>query len=159
MKYQPPIGATDPDATYIDGNASTGTEGSPVPAAAIEHPMREIENAIKGAGLDPDGNVFTQLLTAIRKGGRDQRTFNANDYAPLPGGLIIQWGSRQDTVVDGVNYFPVAFPNSVLIILATSKFDNGTVAVYDFSKTHFSHSQLHGGANGGGPMNWFAIGY
>jgi hypothetical protein len=66
MQYQPPIGASDPDQPYIDGNASTGTEGSPVPAAAIEHPMREIQNAIIAAGLIPEENTLDQLAQAIK---------------------------------------------------------------------------------------------
>ena len=64
MKYQPPIGAAE-DAPYIDANVPQGIEGSPVPAAAIEHPQREILNAIQQAGLTPDGADLTQLGQAI----------------------------------------------------------------------------------------------
>jgi hypothetical protein len=67
MQYQAPIGASDPDQPYIDGNASTGTEGSPVPAAAIEHPMREIINAIVAGGEEPDETKQDQLATVIAK--------------------------------------------------------------------------------------------
>jgi len=66
MKYVPPIGAAD-GAPYVDANPAAGIEGSLVPAAAIEHPQREIMNVIQEAGLDPDGNDLTQLAAAIAK--------------------------------------------------------------------------------------------
>lgn len=65
MDYVQPIGAA-PDAPYIDANPGAGIEGSPVPAAAIEHPMREILAAIEAAGLQPDGEDLTQLGQAIQ---------------------------------------------------------------------------------------------
>ena len=65
MKYAPPIGATDPDASYINAQPSAGIQGSPVPAEAIEPPMREIVNVIENAGLTPDENDNSQLLSAI----------------------------------------------------------------------------------------------
>lgn len=66
MKYTPPIGgaANDP---YVDANPATGVEGSPVPAAAIEHHQREIVNVITSAGLTPDAGDLTQLRQAIQK--------------------------------------------------------------------------------------------
>ena len=36
-----------------------------MPAAAIEHPQREIEAAIVAAGLVPDANKLDQLVDAI----------------------------------------------------------------------------------------------
>lgn len=74
MKYTPPIGgaANDP---YVDANPATGVEGSPVPAAAIEHPQREIANVIASAGLTPDVGDQTQLYQAIQRiaGGGDYK--------------------------------------------------------------------------------------
>ncbi|MEX2630039.1 MAG: hypothetical protein WD341_08885 [Tistlia sp.] len=65
MKYVPPIGG-DPDDPYVDGNPVTGTEGSAVPAAALEHPMREILDVIETmGGLEPDEEDLTQLREAI----------------------------------------------------------------------------------------------
>jgi hypothetical protein len=64
MKYVQPVGAAE-NAPYLDGNPSTGVEGSPVPAAAIEHPMREIIAVIQAAGLTPNANALNQLLLAI----------------------------------------------------------------------------------------------
>lgn len=66
MKYVPPIGKTD-DAGYVDGNPTLGIEGDVVPAAALEHPMREIIQVITDAGITPvEGNLM-QLSEAIRK--------------------------------------------------------------------------------------------
>ena len=67
MKYVPPLGATDPNASYQDGNPEAGILGSIVPAAAIERPQREILNVLTAAGLTPSDTDVTQLLAAIRK--------------------------------------------------------------------------------------------
>lgn len=66
MKYNQPIGAAE-GAPYIDENPSTGTEGSPVPAKALEAPQREIVNVILAAGLVPDEDDDTQLQQAIEQ--------------------------------------------------------------------------------------------
>ncbi|TVO57515.1 gp53-like domain-containing protein [Denitromonas halophila] len=67
MDYNPPVGG-DPGDPYIDGNPTTGTEGSIPPAAAIEDPQREIVAAIAAAGLTPDNGTLDQLATAIQIG-------------------------------------------------------------------------------------------
>ena len=67
MKYVPPLGATDPNASYQDGNPEAGILGSIVPAAAIERPQREIMHVITQAGLEPSGEMLTQLYNAITK--------------------------------------------------------------------------------------------
>jgi len=72
MRYVPPLGAQDPDAPYIDGNPAQGIEGSPVPAAALEHVQREVVYTIEKSGLVPDENDLTQLAQAI------QRLFDKN---------------------------------------------------------------------------------
>ncbi|WP_085908469.1 hypothetical protein [Kiloniella majae] len=66
MKYVPPIGKVD-DVGYVDGNPALGLEGDAVPAAALEHPMREIVQVIKDAGLTPETGDLKQLSEAIRK--------------------------------------------------------------------------------------------
>ncbi len=63
MKYNPPFGEADPDASYRD--RSTGAPGSRVPRKAVEHTQREIVAAIVGAGLTPSDSDLTQLLQAI----------------------------------------------------------------------------------------------
>jgi hypothetical protein len=63
MKYQQPVGgaANDPYVTGVPGV----TPGSIPPAAAIEHPQREILAVIEGEGLTPDAGDLTQLRQAI----------------------------------------------------------------------------------------------
>lgn len=64
MKYIQPAGEA-ADASYVDGNRSAGTKGSVVPAAAIEHPQREIQEVISFFGLTPSGTDLAQLRKAI----------------------------------------------------------------------------------------------
>jgi hypothetical protein len=66
MQYVPPLGSSDPNAPYIEGNPAAGIRGSYPTAAGYEGTMREIVNAISGAGLTPDGSDLTQLHEAIQ---------------------------------------------------------------------------------------------
>ncbi|MBD9390119.1 hypothetical protein IB237_23240 [Agrobacterium sp. AGB01] len=67
MKYNAPYGSADPNAPYVDRNTAGSAPGSKVPAAAIEHPQREIMSVIEAAGIVPDGKKVDQLLEAIGK--------------------------------------------------------------------------------------------
>ena len=78
MEYQPPIGG-DSDDPYVDGDPASGTPGSPVPAAAIEHPQREIVNALEAFGVAPDEGDLTQLaqvLSGISDDAKKKRAKN-----------------------------------------------------------------------------------
>ena len=88
MKYNQPIGAAE-GAAYVDAIPETGVEGSPVPAAAIEHPQREIEAVISGAGLVPSAGDLTQLRQAITKmiqSGQRSVIINNATFAPAVAG-------------------------------------------------------------------------
>jgi hypothetical protein len=77
LLYNAPFGNSDNDASYVNGNPSTGTMGSIPPAASIEHPQREIVKVIQWAYdnkyTDMDGNfceapnfnLLDQLLKAM----------------------------------------------------------------------------------------------
>ncbi|RXF67676.1 hypothetical protein [Hansschlegelia zhihuaiae] len=66
MRYEPPVGAANPDASYLPRNVSGGgSTGSRVPAKAIEAPMREIVAAIQSAGITPSAGNLGQLAQAI----------------------------------------------------------------------------------------------
>ncbi len=67
MEYVPPINGNlaDPNRSYINANPGASVEGSIPAAESIEHPIREIVNAITAAGLTPDGGDLTQLADAI----------------------------------------------------------------------------------------------
>lgn len=65
MKYVSPLNKPE-GSSYVEGNPATGVASSIVPAAAIEHPMREIVEVIHRAGLTPSPDVLTQLADAIQ---------------------------------------------------------------------------------------------
>jgi len=78
MKYQPPFvpGATpgapgiynaDADASYVNGNPSTGQEGSYFPAEAIEHGQREIVKVLTAAGMTPSHESLQQLAEGVSR--------------------------------------------------------------------------------------------
>ncbi|WP_417847010.1 hypothetical protein [Thalassospira povalilytica] len=77
MEYVKPLNETDPNAPYINGDASQDMEGSEVPAAAIEHTMREIVNAVTfflgtvETPLPASGEDLQQLRKAIEKAVTD----------------------------------------------------------------------------------------
>lgn len=118
MKYIPPLDSADPDAGFVDGNESNGTEGSQVPANAIEHPMREIQNAITAAGIAPNTDDLGQLAKAIK--AISIEGFNQNlapsGFQKLPSGLLLQWGYVPSVQAGGGTLisWPVAFPNRAL---------------------------------------------
>lgn len=79
MLYQPPFvpGATpgvtgifnaDPDAGYVNGDPSTGTEGSYFSNAALEHPQRELVKLLTSLGITPSHAVLEQVAEAVSRG-------------------------------------------------------------------------------------------
>lgn len=80
MKYVPPYGVADPNASYISGDTSIGRQGSIPPAEAFEHPMREISNVISKNRLTPSPTDLLQMMKAIRSQranyGEDQGVAN-----------------------------------------------------------------------------------
>lgn len=77
MKYVQPIGAAG-NAPYVDANPMAGIEGSPVPAAAIEHPMRELVALISDVGLTPDDSDLGQVVKAIKILAQKASSFSAS---------------------------------------------------------------------------------
>jgi len=115
MDYNPPVGGS-PGDPYINGNPTTGTEGSIPPAAAVEFPQREIVAAIVAAGLTPDNGDLTQLAAAIK--------------AMTLGGEAQSWVSMTGLRSAGVTYFnttgrPISV--SVLVTCPTGAFANFVV--------------------------------
>lgn len=95
MKYVPPLDSglyPDREEHYINAAPQSGIPGSIVPADALEHPMREIENAIKDAGLIPDPLDLTQLLRAIAKIA-ERNVYKAGD--------IRIWAGTLDDIPEG----------------------------------------------------------
>lgn len=75
MKYVAPTNSTTPDAHYVGRNPAAGIQGSQVPPAAVEHPMREIIEVIRHFGLTPDESDLTQLRQAIEAGLRSANAY------------------------------------------------------------------------------------
>ena len=81
-----------------------------------------------------------------------------DDYAKLPGGLIIQWGIRKPPNYGGKTLFPIAFPNKCLHVM---------VILFGSSNGQATNEQLIQEKDNTGftrfisswPFNWFAIGY
>jgi hypothetical protein len=94
MLYNPPVGATDPNASYIQGDASLGIQGSKPPAIGFESVQREIVNVIAAAGFTPSNSDLTQLMKSIQRGltniGGDTGTANAAlaVFSPAVTGMI-----------------------------------------------------------------------
>jgi len=89
MKYQPPFGSLDPNASWVNGNPATGVLGSIPGAPVFEEPQREIVNAIIAAGLVPLDTALNQLTQAIVLLGRipfcyDQGIANQVVINPVP---------------------------------------------------------------------------
>ncbi len=87
MKYIAPLNESE-NAPFVDGDAGKGTVGSRVPAAALEHPQREIMAVIEEADITPDAQNLTQLYHAIRK-------------LCAPAGQTMAWSGSLDNVPDG----------------------------------------------------------
>jgi len=68
MKYVPPYGRENEGdtANYINGDPSVGRQGSIPPAAAFEHPMREIVGVIEKSYYLPSEEDLLQMCKSIR---------------------------------------------------------------------------------------------
>ncbi len=75
MKYVQPYGIDDVNGPYINGDPSIGRMGSIPPAAAFEHPMRELVAVISKSMITPDSLDLAQ----VAKGVRSQRMNYADD--------------------------------------------------------------------------------
>ena len=88
MKYNQPYGVADVNASYVNGNPSTGTMGSIPPAESIEMPQRELVNLITDAGFAPTNTDLHQAAKAIQSGklvyAADAGTANAYSISVQP---------------------------------------------------------------------------
>lgn len=66
MKYQPPLGVQNPDASYINGDPTVGRLGSIPPDHAFEYPMRELLNVITKSKITPADDDLMQVAKGIR---------------------------------------------------------------------------------------------
>lgn len=69
MQYSQPYDQTsNPNASYVNGNPSSGIQGSIIPAGAVENPQRELIALIQAAGLTPSNSDLSQVAKAIQSG-------------------------------------------------------------------------------------------
>jgi hypothetical protein len=87
VKYVPPWGTTDPQAPYVNGDPTIGRQGSIPPAAAFEHPMRELVDVIQSSGIVPSEINLRQLTEGVRS----QRLNYAEDTGVTPNNLIVAY--------------------------------------------------------------------
>jgi hypothetical protein len=66
MKYVPPYGVSDPNASYVNGDPSIARQGSIPPAAVFEEPQREVIASIQYNGFIPSDADLTQLFQGTR---------------------------------------------------------------------------------------------
>lgn len=94
-----------------------------------------------------------------------KRGLTGNGYQKLPGGLIIQWGKQIIPAAPTTINFPISFPTSCLIVVATD-YGAGSLSVSATSQTISSFSAIArdkslpaGGVYQGCDYNWFAVGF
>ena len=133
MKYVPPLNGNEEnkERIYVNANALHGEEGSVLSAEAIEHPLREIVNTIKGAGLTPNDGDLTQLQQAIlmylqpfekrrlfRVGNIEQgdKMINDQSFIPADGRLVLLANYPElKTKLDNYNLGCIAYDETGLI--------------------------------------------
>lgn len=121
-----------------------------------------------------NAGVTTQdILTVDQAGQVDfpqmSRSYLANGYMKLQGGLLLQWGIDSQTAGNRNVIFPVAFPSYCAYVGATMESPNLPVtaamvaSVSGLSPTFFVAYCRDVGASGPGesanPLHWFALGF
>jgi hypothetical protein len=106
----------------VDGNPSTGVEGSIPSAKSFEQPQRELSNLLAGTGLTGSDADLTQILQAVSKGiylGTFTGTANALT-ATVPGSVAIP------VLLEGMTFhgYIGASPNTAAANLTLSGFTN-----------------------------------
>lgn len=163
------------DTTYTTGinTASTAEQCTGNSATASKWATARtlaLIGAVTGSvSIDGSGNV--NLNTTMGDTGDTYdlaHLIATNGYQKLSNGLILQWGSITGiTTTDGTSAvtFPIAFPNSVFIIVTSHVANASTGSAIsttniksDYSTTGFTMIQDTAGSSAIKEM-WFAIGY
>ena len=154
MKYVPPLGSVDPDAAYQNGNPSAGIPGSIVPAAAIEHPQRELLHVILKAGLTPDEDTLTQLYEAIVKiVGVEVPLASVMEAGLVKIGARVHTGSRPAQVLNGKPLTQSAYATATPPpdAIPTGYAARWTGTKWDLVEDHRQHLDSTGTKQGGTP--------
>ena len=102
MKYTQPLNEA-ANSSYVNGNAEQGTQGSIIPANAIEDPQREMQNVIQQAY---NQSLSTPAHTATGTPAVPVDTDLAQLYQAIrqlacPAGQIMAWGGSISNVPHG----------------------------------------------------------
>ena len=159
MQYTQPFDQIDPNASYVNGNPATGTQGSIIPAGAIEQGQRELVNVILGAGITPSGSDMTQLYQALLLNGFCVAGGTANAITvtmPVSPGAYAT-GQMLRVKIGSVNTGPVTINVNGLGVksivsrtggaLASGDLAAGSIALIQYDGTNF---QLSGTGGSGG---------
>jgi hypothetical protein len=169
MKYVQPYGEADTDAPYINGDPSIGRMGSIPPAAAFEHPMRELVTVIEGSQLTPDDVDLQQVFKGVRSQRmnyvEDTGSINTLSVAfdpPLPVytiGLPMRVKIRETntgsaTIDAGPGRVTIKKPNGAELL--PGDLPAGGLAELVYDGTNFQMINF-GGAGGTGDANTFLV--
>lgn len=126
----PPSAPASPSSGYPSSSNPT------VPGAHWFYQMtEELLGILTYAGITPDHTDVTQVLAALKAvwgNGRPGHTYSSNDWAPLPGGLILQWCVASFTGASSLLVtFPIAFPNAVLHVSGHGVMGSGSTSPGD----------------------------
>lgn len=136
--------------------------GRPVQVAAATIAVAGISRLATAA--EADAGTLADVAVTPAALGISQRSFAANGWQRLPGGLILQWGTVTLVGATPVTVtFPIAFPTAFRSAAASYENFTGASPVGITSKTATS-MVLQQGAIGGTPTStisvpWFAIGH
>ena len=149
-----------------DAEVQTGTDPdrAVTPAGLSSRTATETRAGLLEIATDSEARAFTankaidgaKLVSALTGSNQSIAT---NGYQKFPGGLIMQWGSAEDTAT--TKSFPIAFPNACLALVGNGKTDaysNDAVSSYIVSASQF-RMRLGTGADTGLFISWIAIGY
>jgi hypothetical protein len=119
-------------------------------------------NTVSGTKSEFNTSVTDTDFSFVNDFTGSNQSLTTDGYQKLPGGLIIQWGTADDT--DLTVSFPVAFPNDCLNVIMNLKdvtLSSGFAAFYlsttNWTTTGFTKNTAL--ANLGGKRPWIAIGY
>jgi hypothetical protein len=129
----------------VSGNAATATT-----AAACSGNSATATTAANGGVTSVNSATGAVNLGSLAAFGNSLTT---NGYQNLPGGLLIQWGTFTGTAVT----FPIAFPNAVFSVVASSSTNDARGAANSVVNITLTTCDIYTFANLGG--RFIAIGY
>lgn len=162
-----------PEAAGVEGFWTEGNPANGIPATLeraswFNMIQEELRAVVVAGGQAPSKTTYNQLLsalTALYGSGRIGHTFVANDWVPLPGGLILQWGTITGSAASITTALPIAFPVGMIGRVASLQDkSSGSLTLPVYVNTSLaSRTQIGVSMAGYDSGNWtagfFAIGY